>query len=66
MSLPKLREKYDAMRLQAQRASPNNRAQERLDKSRQVIDDMRRLDEAEAEGTYQPPIMFALPPGRTA
>ena len=64
MSLPKLREKYDQLRLQAQRASPTNAAQQRLMQSAQVIEDMRRLDEAEAAGAYIPD-MFALPPGRT-
>jgi hypothetical protein len=65
LSLPKLRDKYDQMRLQAQRATPINAAQQRFAQSAQVIEDMRRLDEAEAAGTRIPDL-FALPPGRTA
>lgn len=47
-------------------APPRTTGQQRLDDAARIAADMRRLDEAEAEGTYQPPIMFALPPGRSA
>lgn len=50
----------------ARASPPRTTGQQRLDDAARIAADMRALDEAEAQGTYQPPILFALPPGRTA
>lgn len=72
-SMPKFRTQYDQLRLRAvaewekTHAAPRRTTgQQRLDDAARIAADMRALDEAEAAGTYQPPILYALPPGRTA
>lgn len=74
LSLPKLRDRYDQLRLQAERerASPRggpgqprpNSAQRVIDEGLERAERMRLLDEAEARGEH-PPNQLALPPGET-
>jgi hypothetical protein len=70
LSLPKLREKYDQLRLQAsrERTPPGARpgaARQRIDEGLERAERMRLLDEAEARGENAPNLI-ALPGGRTA